>query len=194
MCSFGPSGDERIIPGMEREVLERLVGEGLTIRQIGERTGRSATSVRHWLERHGLRTRRSWRRDRPTQRPVEAERHCRRHGRTRHVLRDGSSYRCTKCRAEQVAARRRRVKETLVLEAGGCCEVCGYGRYIGALQFHHRDPSQKKFGLSRQGVTRSLSAAREEARKCVLLCANCHAEVEGGVISATLEPPRNGAE
>ena len=179
---------------MEREILERLVDEGLTIREIGERTGRSPTSVRHWLERYGLRTRRAWRREAAEERPLAVERSCSRHGSVRHVLRDGSSYRCTKCRAEQVAARRRRVKETLVFEAGGRCEICGYDRHIGALQFHHRDPSQKRFGLSRQGVTRSLNAAREEAQKCILLCANCHAEVEGGVISATLEPPRKGAE
>ena len=31
------------------------------------------------------------------------------------------------------------------------------------------------------GVTRSLDRLREEATKCVLLCANCHAEVEAGV-------------
>jgi hypothetical protein len=30
-------------------------------------------------------------------------------------------------------------------------------------------------------VARSLERCREEARKCVLLCANCHAEVEGGI-------------
>jgi hypothetical protein len=30
-------------------------------------------------------------------------------------------------------------------------------------------------------LARALSAAREEAGKCVLLCANCHAEVEAGV-------------
>jgi hypothetical protein len=29
-------------------------------------------------------------------------------------------------------------------------------------------------------MTRSLAILREEARKCVLLCANCHAEVEAG--------------
>ena len=33
---------------------------------------------------------------------------------------------------------------------------------------------------SRDGVTRSLRRAREEAGKCVLLCANCHAMVEAG--------------
>jgi hypothetical protein len=39
---------------------------------------------------------------------------------------------------------------------------------------------EKSFALSRDGVTRSLAAARAEARKCVLLCSNCHAEVEAG--------------
>jgi hypothetical protein len=31
-------------------------------------------------------------------------------------------------------------------------------------------------------VTRALDAARAEARKCVLLCSNCHAEVEAGAV------------
>ena len=54
-------------------------------------------------------------------------------------------------------------------------------RYAAALQFHHVDPTEKAFALSSRGVTRSLAKAREEAAKCVLLCANCHAEVEAGV-------------
>ena len=41
----------------------------------------------------------------------------------------------------------------------------------------------KEFALSPEGVTRSLERARAEARKCVLLCANCHAEVEAGAAS-----------
>jgi len=72
------------------------------------------------------------------------------------------------------------MKELLVQEAGGRCIVCGYDRHIGALQFHHRDPSEKRFALAGEGVTRALNAARVEAAKCVLLCANCHAEVEAG--------------
>jgi len=39
----------------------------------------------------------------------------------------------------------------------------------------------KAFSLSFAGVTRSIAAARDEAAKCALLCANCHAEVEAGV-------------
>jgi hypothetical protein len=60
--------------------------------------------------------------------------------------------------------------------------VCGYDRCVAALQFHHRDPREKTFTPSSKGVTRSLEKAREEARKCVLLCANCHAEVEASYL------------
>ena len=68
-------------------------------------------------------------------------------------------------------------------EAGGRCVICGYDRFAGALQFHHVDPAGKAFALSTQGVARSLEKARAEAGKCVLLCANCHAEVEAGLAS-----------
>ncbi len=56
-----------------------------------------------------------------------------------------------------------------------------YDRCVQALEFHHIDPATKSFSLSQKGVTRSLAAARAEAAKCVLLCGNCHAEVEAGV-------------
>ena len=92
-------------------------------------------------------------------------------------------FRCARCLVESVAERRRALKRTLVGEAGGCCSRCGYDRYAGALQFHHRDAAEKVFSLSNRGVARSLEALREEASKCVLLCANCHAEVEAGVLS-----------
>jgi len=54
---------------------------------------------------------------------------------------------------------------------------------VAALQFHHLDRAQKAFELSHGGVARALEAARAEAVKCVLLCANCHAEVEVGAAS-----------
>lgn len=38
--------------------------------------------------------------------------------------------------------------------------------------------------LSSQGVAHGIATLREEARKCVLLCGNCHAEVENGVVTA----------
>jgi hypothetical protein len=60
-----------------------------------------------------------------------------------------------------------------------------YDRYVGALQFHHRDGDAKEFGLADRGLTRSLEAVREEAAKCALLCANCHSEVQAGIVKVS---------
>jgi hypothetical protein len=73
------------------------------------------------------------------------------------------------------------MKEILVAEAGGACALCGYSRCLAALEFHHRDPAAKRFSVAGRGVTRGMADARQEAQKCVLLCSNCHAEVEAGV-------------
>jgi hypothetical protein len=66
----------------------------------------------------------------------------------------------------------------------------------GILEFHHVDPGEKAFGLALRGATRSLQALRDEATKCVLLCANCHAEVEAGVAALPLRvrPADNRAD
>jgi len=173
----------------DRELLERLAQEGLTLREMAVALDRSTATVRHWLKRWRI-ERVDGRRTRvPPNAPSEVEMSCPRHGVTRFRLDHRRSYRCLLCRQEQVAERRRRIKRILVAEAGGRCRRCGYDRCIAALQFHHLDPGTKSFTLSSQGITRSLDRAREEARKCILLCANCHAEVEAG-----FETPRGGFE
>lgn len=72
---------------------------------------------------------------------------------------------------------RQRRKEQLVYIMGGKCRICGYDKCISALEFHHCDPSEKHFGIS-DGNCRSLEEDIEEIKKCVLLCSNCHREVE----------------
>jgi transposase len=174
--------------GVDRETLVRLVDEGASIRQIAAELELSATAVRHWLDRYGLATRRGvTRREAAKQREnghaEYVELTCARHGVTRFKRRVSGGYRCLRCRSEAVVRRRRKVKEILVREAGGSCKLCGYDVFPGALHFHHLDPAAKSFILSRQGVTRSLAESQEEARKCILLCANCHAEVEAGIVT-----------
>jgi transposase-like protein len=163
--------------------LRLLVEDGLSIRQIALRLDRSGATIQHWLRTYGLKTSPSRYSVRGGAKPPQITRECGTHGWTEFV-RTGAAgrYRCKRCNSEAVAARRRRIKEVLVAEAGGSCVLCGFDAYVGALQFHHRRPEEKAFSLSRQGVTRSLDAARAEARKCVLLCANCHAMVEAGVL------------
>ena len=167
--------------GIARAELEALVEQGLSVRGIAAELGLSATSVRHWLKKYGLVTRtvRTRRLVGPTVHEVIHE--CARHGWTVFVRGASGRYRCKRCRIAAVSKRRRKVKETLVRESGGGCRLCGYNRYLGALQFHHLAPEDKEFALASRGLARSLAKARIEARKCVLLCANCHAEVEVGI-------------
>jgi DNA-binding transcriptional ArsR family regulator len=168
------------------ELLERLAREGLSLREIAEALDRSIATVRHWLRRWQI-ERADCRRKPPLppDAPREVQMSCPRHGMTRFRLDVRGTYRCKRCAQERVAERRRKVKRILVAEAGGRCRMCGYDRCVAALQFHHVDPEGKSFALSDQGMTRGLERAREEARKCVLLCANCHAEVESGHLLTT---------
>jgi transposase-like protein len=166
--------------GIDRDVLTALVERGKSIREIAAELDRSATAVRHWLAKFDLQTVGAARRLETSHQPAVV-RECATHGWTTWVRTAAGRYRCKRCRIEAVSARRRRVKEILVGEAGGACRLCGYSRYAGALQFHHVDPTKKVFALSSRGLARSLAKAREEVVKCVLLCANCHAEVEAGI-------------
>jgi transposase-like protein len=165
--------------GIERAELEALVQDGRSVREIAAELGLSATAVRHWLAKHRLKTQPS---RYARSKPPAVIRACPRHGWTVFVRAGrNTGLRCGRCNGEAVAARRRRVKRQLVAEFGGACRLCGFAAYDGALQFHHVDPTTKAFQLGGRGLPRSLEALRREARKCVLLCANCHAMVEAGV-------------
>ncbi|HEV7750182.1 MAG TPA: hypothetical protein VGO71_01510 [Baekduia sp.] len=170
--------------GIDEPLLRELTAQGRSIRAMAKALDRSPTTVRHWLAKLEIQTSAAVRRAEGraaraagTEDPLLT---CPIHGLTRHVGRD-DGFRCARCRSDHVTERRRRVKLLLIADAGGACAVCGYDRCPGALQFHHADPTSKAFEISGQGVTRALESARVEARKCVLLCANCHAEVERGL-------------
>jgi transposase/5-methylcytosine-specific restriction endonuclease McrA len=173
---------------LSKDELERLVDDGASIARIAERVKRSKSTVRHWLKEYGLRTHHAEQRhvsvvcvgDPGSSAGDFVVRACPRHGLTTFKRRSPSGYRCLKCRSQAVTERRRRVKQQLVQEAGGACQLCGYDKCLAALEFHHIEPLEKRFALSHRGVARSIDSARAEASKCVLLCANCHAEVESG--------------
>lgn len=78
-----------------------------------------------------------------------------------------------KCPAAQ---RHRDAKLTVIKAKGGKCERCDYAKleFLGAFDFHHRDPSEKEFRLSQ---VRSLKRLISEVEKCDLLCRRCHAEI-----------------
>jgi transposase len=180
--------------GIPQDQLAVLVEDGMSIAQIAEKVGYSKATVRHWLLRYGLKTQGGVGR-RPAAQARSAKQAglatvtmpCERHGETGFYLDGRGYYRCKQCRSAAVARRRRKMKQILVAEAGGSCCLCGYNISMRALHFHHLDPSRKRLAINAKGVALALETLRTEAQKCVLLCSNCHAEVEDGVATIPVE-------
>ena len=82
--------------------------------------------------------------------------------------------------SEKVKEWRRTSKDRIIQSMGGCCQICKYNKYSGALELHHIDPTQKDVSISRiRANCSSWESVVKELRKCILLCANCHREVHG---------------
>jgi hypothetical protein len=110
--------------------------------------------------------------------------YCKHHGLTAYYG-DGRQSRCKRCNAERIVRKRVERKVFLIQMFGGGCALCGYQRCAGALKFHHVDPETKLFSLG-SGVTRSKDRDIAEAKKCLLLCGNCHDECHAGMHEQTL--------
>lgn len=77
------------------------------------------------------------------------------------------------CRPHHRQVTMARRKRTLIDEFGPNCADCGGSFHHSAIDFHHLDPSIKENSVS-AFMASTIDAAREEARKCVVLCSNCH--------------------
>ena len=91
-------------------------------------------------------------------------------------------YNCSPVRTNQKhpvehRSERRRRKAELVRMLGGKCVECGYNKSITALSFHHIDPKTKLFEVSNGHIMENWDDVVKEAKKCELLCLNCHAEL-----------------
>ena len=77
-------------------------------------------------------------------------------------------------------------KQNLISVFDNKCCICGFNSYPEALDFHHVNPEEKEFPLS-SNVMKSLEKQLKEAKKCILVCANCHRGIHAGYI----EIPKN---
>lgn len=76
--------------------------------------------------------------------------------------------------------RRRQYKQNIITVMGGKCSCCGYDKCNRALQLHHINPNDKAFEISSKTYF-AWDKLETELKKCVLVCANCHAEIEDGI-------------
>ena len=89
---------------------------------------------------------------------------------------DGLQYECKTCKRRYLKLRyeaQRAFTDGVKLTRG--CVDCGYRRCAAALHFHHTDSATKEFCVGK-AMNRRRAAVIQEINKCIVLCANCHAE------------------
>ena len=84
--------------------------------------------------------------------------------------------------SKDVSNYRRNRKSDLVKVLGGKFQICGFNLFQDAIEFHHENPEEKEYGLS-SGNCRKLENDLIEAKKCYLVCANCHRGIHAGFYS-----------
>jgi hypothetical protein len=85
-------------------------------------------------------------------------------------LTEGRRRRCGSCNTK---IRRYRTKAAAIRVLGGCCVDCGWSGHQAGFQFHHV-ADDKDFTIG-DVANRSWKVILRELKKCVLLCAICHA-------------------
>jgi predicted transcriptional regulator len=162
----------------EKQKLEEMVGLGLTIVQIGEKLGKSESSVRRLLKKHQLKTQRFIDRDESAK-----TKKCRYCYKSKPIdefpvvsKNDGTNYRrckCNNCYSQMKSNRRRSLAEWFDhFKKDLECKNCKISDFR-VLEFHHL--SDKLFNVS-DGVAWGFSKERilNEISKCEVLCSNCH--------------------
>ena len=82
---------------------------------------------------------------------------------------------CYNCMPDGIQLTRGDFLHKLKQMMGGECVRCGYCKCSKALEFHHIDSNKKDFTISNDHF--KLQEAIDEAKKCILVCSNCHREL-----------------
>ncbi len=174
---------------MEKDVLIQYYQQRKSTRDIAQLTGKSQKTVMYWTKKYEINIKDL--RSKITtktcitcllEKPLE-DFYKRASDRTDH------NSICKSCNKLSVTAIRQNFKKLCVEYKGGCCSVCSYSKYLGALEFHHLDPAEKDFQISHRTSFKFDTAIKAELDKCILLCSNCHKEVHAGLVPSVGNDP-----
>lgn len=85
---------------------------------------------------------------------------------------------CKQCISYNMYHHKIRKYSNLLKCHGNKCCSCGFNDFISGFQFHHTNPKTKEFSIGAKRNSYGFEELLKESKKCVLLCANCHVEVE----------------
>jgi hypothetical protein len=163
---------------LQKEKLERLVLDGLSIRQIGVLEHTSYTSVRYWLKRFGLKTHSG---PKGSPKDYQKRRSCKCGETDPDKFYGNKASACRKCHNRYTIKIGMEKRSRSLTYKGGKCIICGFHKYSSSLAFHHVDSSKKDVAF-RHMRGWSWERIRQELDKCEILCKNCHSALHAGEI------------
>lgn len=84
-------------------------------------------------------------------------------------------------RLSATAAKRRNLRFIRRVKQKGCI-IYGYNRCPEAIDFHHLKDKDISISKAANQMRWSIKRLKDEIRKCVRVCANCHREIHAGLI------------
>jgi hypothetical protein len=169
---------------MNKILLQELIDQNKSQREIAEITNKSQTTIRWWLKHYGLKTN-----IHPKNKGGLAGKpklpkdgrindcYCKKCGETdlkNFYVTKRLWTRCRKCHNAENIERYRKNKIKAVEYKGGKCCICGYNKCMAGLDFHH--PGEKDVNWKRMRSW-SFDKIKDELDRCILVCRNCYAEL-----------------
>jgi hypothetical protein len=73
-----------------------------------------------------------------------------------YYIKDRGDYhsQCKNCGREKTSQKNKELKRKCIEYSGGKCKLCGYDKYAGSLHFHHINPTEKDFQISKNKFVR----------------------------------------
>ena len=78
---------------------------------------------------------------------------------------------------------RKKLKSALVYAFGSKCCCCQHSFEDELYDFHHKNPKEKSFAIGNARTSHTKQEILDEAKKCCMVCANCHRRIEYGYIN-----------
>jgi len=151
---------------MDKTVIELLVQNGKSQRQIGRQLGLSQTATKYWLDKYKLKTSPS--RKSPLCNKCGENDPSEFYGRRK--------YQCKKCQNKSKHDLAKKTRNRVLAYLGGKCKHCGFDKYPCSLDVHHLNSSKKDPNFIHMRFW-AWERIVKEISACCLLCKNCHAAV-----------------
>jgi len=82
-------------------------------------------------------------------------------------------------------------KQHIVNLLGGGCTICGYNKYMGAIDLHETERLLKSIPSRLIQIDEGYKSLLDNINILIPLCRNCHAEYHAGLIELPVKPSTN---